>query len=234
MTLKDALTFVGIFPLCLVWTPVQKGSKDFKMAKMLGATLPLIKGIEIATYIVPTAFIPSSFPCPALVNEKLCGIHREKPSRCKTMPLYPYREERYQEELLKPHSGWECDISPAAPVLLQGKQILQRQDFDLEKQDLVEQAPILRRYAEYMLKYTPPLATSLSMASNQSKGGQVVTSLSSFITATKHGNAKEIAAKQLPVLLRYADQTSNDAKLLDYYNYYTMWSKEMAYLSQRP
>src|SRR5689334_10895219 len=73
LTLKDAMTYSGLFPLCLVWTPVQKGSKDFKMAKMLGASLPLANGNEIATLIVPTAFLPASFPCPALVDQKLCG-----------------------------------------------------------------------------------------------------------------------------------------------------------------
>jgi Fe-S-cluster containining protein len=233
LTVKDAVAYAGLFPLCFLWTPVHKGSIDFKMAKSLGASL-VVDGQDIATFIVPTAYLPSTFPCPALIDQKLCGIHREKPSRCKTMPFYPYRDEKFQEEFLKPRAGWECDTSPEAPAVLQGRQMLQRQDFDQEKTDLVEQAPILRHYAEFMLKYSPALAKNLLAASNQKSGRQIVTSLSSFLTAAKRADAKEIAAKQVPVLLNYANQTSSDPKLLEFHHQYRMWSKEMTYLSQRP
>ncbi|PKD40322.1 hypothetical protein U737_23950 [Methylomonas sp. LW13] len=46
-----------------------------------------------------------------------------------------------------------------------------------------EQIPQIRRYVDYMLKYTPQLVDSLVKVSLKPKGGQVVTSLSSFLTA---------------------------------------------------
>jgi uncharacterized protein YchJ len=49
---------------------------------------------------------------------------REKPSRCKTMPFYPYREEKNQAEFLKPREGWECDVSEAAPIVYAGREIV--------------------------------------------------------------------------------------------------------------
>ena len=100
LTFKDAFANIGRFPLCLSWTPVLKGSKDFPMVKTLGVTITVAKGQELAVLIVPTSFIPSSLPCPALQADNLCGIHESKPSRCKTMPFYPYRDERFQAELM--------------------------------------------------------------------------------------------------------------------------------------
>jgi hypothetical protein len=233
LTYKDAVAFAGLFPLAMVWTPVRKGSKDFKMAKTLGASIPLPNGIELASLIVPTAFIPGSFPCPALADQKACGIHRGKPSRCKTMPFYPYRDEKLQGDFLKPRQGWECDTSDEAPLVYEDGRILMREDFDMERSDLLEQVPILRRYAEYMLKYTPSLPGRLSLASVQEKGGQIVTSLSSLLTALRHPDAEGIALKQTPLLEAFANRTAGHPDLAEYHAYYTGWAKEMAFLSQK-
>ena len=204
------------------------------MVATLGTTIKLASRKELAVLIVPTAYIPSSFPCPALRDDNLCSIHFAKPSRCKTMPFYPYREERYQAELLTPLQDLPCDTSTAAPVVFQNDKIVFRDDFDNERRDLLEQVPILRCYAEYMLKYSPSLVRSLIHASNKAKAGQVVTSLSSFLTATKNADAQHIAHLQLPILNDYVEKTAGDMKLAGFHKNYLNWSKEMAYLSQRP
>lgn len=234
LTCKDAFTHAARFPLCFVWTPLRQGSKDYAQVATLGTTVKLPDGKELAVLIVPTAYIPSAFSCPALGNDNLCSIHENKPSRCKTMPFYPYREERFQAELLTPREGWACNTSTTAPLVFQDNKILFRDDFDYERQDLLEQVPTLKCYAEYMLKYTHSLVSSLIIASNKSKAGHIVTSLSSFLTATRNKDAKHIAEKQLPILNNYAEKTAGDPKLAEFHKNYLNWSKEMSYLAQRP
>jgi Fe-S-cluster containining protein len=233
LTCKDALANATRFPLCFVWTPLRQGSKDYPLVATLGTTIKLADRKELAVLIVPTAYLPSSFPCPALGEDNLCGIHNNKPSRCKTMPFYPYRAERYQADLLTPRPGWACDTSTSASVVFENNKIVFRDDFDHERQELLEQVPILRRYAEYMLKYSPSLINSLMHAASKTKAGHVVTSLSSFLTATKSADAKKIAQQQLPILKTYVEKTAGLTQLADFYRNYLNWSKEMAYLSQR-
>lgn len=232
LTCKDALAQVSRFPLGFVWTAVRPGSKDYAMVATLGTTIKLAHRQELAALIVPTAYLPKLFPCPALRDDHLCGIHLDKPSRCKTMPFYPYRDERYQAELLTPRPGWACDTSTAAPVVFKDRQVVLRDDFDQERRDLLEQVPVLRRYADYMLKYSPALAGALLNASSTAKAGQMVTSLSSFLTATRNPEAKRIAQQQLPMLNDYAARTAGDARLAEFHKNYRNWSQEMAYLSQ--
>lgn len=233
LTCKDALAHASRFPLGFVWTPVQQNSNDFSMTSKLGITIKLADRKELAVLIVPTSFIPSYFSCPALGEDNLCGIQRNKPSRCKTMPFYPYREEQYQFELLVPRKGWACDTSTDAPIVFQDKKIVFRDDFDQEKNELLEQVPLLRRYAEYMVKYSYPLINNLAVASMKSKGGHIVTSLSSFLTATKNADAKLIAEQQLPVLNSYIAKTADDPSLSEFHKQYVNWAKEMSYLAQR-
>jgi hypothetical protein len=118
-------------------------------------------------------------------------------------------------------------------VVFENNKIVFRDDFDHERQELLEQVPILRRYAEYMLKYSPSLISSLMHAASKTKAGHVVTSLSSFLTATKSADAKQIAQLQLPILKTYVEKTAGLTQLADFYKNYLNWSKEMAYLSQR-
>lgn len=232
LTCKDAFANASRFPLCFVWTPLRQGSKDYPLVATLGTTIKLTGRKELAVLITPTAYIPSSFPCPALGDDNLCSIHSNKPSRCKTMPFYPYREERYQAELLTPRQSWACDTSTAAPLVFQDNTIIFRNDFDNERQELLEQVPILRRYADYMLKYSASLVNNLIHASNKVKAGHVITSLSSFLTASKNADAKHIAQLQLPLLNDYVAKTAGDVKLAEFHRNYLNWSKEMAYLSQ--
>ena len=202
------------------------------MVSTLGTTIKLADRKELAVLIVPAAYLPSSFRCPVLGADNLCGIQHNKPSRCKAMPLYPYREERYQVELLPPRFGWACDTSSKAPVILQDNKIVFRDDFDRERQELLEQVPVVRRYADYMLKYSPMLPSHLIKASSKLSTAHVVTSLSSFLTATRNADAHHLAELQVPLLNNYAAKTADNTQLLDFHVNYSNWAKEMLYLAQ--
>lgn len=231
LTLNDALSHATRFPLALVWTPVHQGTRTFALTERLGTTIRLRKRKKIAVLIVPTAYIPPSFPCPELSAEGLCGIHAYKPLRCRTMPFYPYREEQDQADLLVPRKTWACDTSVAAPIVYRNKSIVERTDFERERRELLEQAVTMRAYADYVLKYMPWIVDSLDAVA-QNAGGNVISSLSSFLTAIRHIDAAGLAAHQLPLLKKYAAMTSGIPELVEYQRNYTGWAKEMEYLAK--
>jgi Fe-S-cluster containining protein len=230
LTLDDARRHAGRFPLALAWMPVARTSRNHELAKRLGVALKLRNRAQIAVVITPIAYLPPEFPCPELTPGGLCGIHETKPLRCRGMPFYPYREERDQADLLVPRKGWACDISPGAPLVYHDRRIVDRADFDRERAALLEQAPTMRRYAEYALKYMPWLLDSLDAAMRQ-PNGQVVTSLSSFFTAIKPDDAAVLAKLQRPVLQGYAARTSGMDALVEYRRHYAAWAEEMTYLA---
>lgn len=233
LTIEDAFRHAARFPLAMVWTPVREASKDFAMLAKLGAVFTLPNRKKLATLIVPTAYLPASFSCPALQDDNLCGIQMDKPLRCRTMPFYPYRDEQYQAELLNFPASWECDTSAAAPVVFDNQRILQADDFQAERQALEQQHPLIQRYADYTLKYNPKILGSLAQAAQKAKASQVVTSLSSFLTAIRAPNSKDIAEQQLTVLHQYLEKTANLKELADFHQYYQMSAKEMSYLAIR-
>ncbi len=233
LTLTDAYAHAGRFPLAMVWTPLRQQSKAFDLVGRLGVTLKLGGRKQVAVLIAPTGYLPNTFSCPALKPDGLCAIHVEKPLRCRTMPFYPYREEQDQADLLAPRKGWECDISAAAPVVYRQGKIALREDFDRERRELLQQAPLLRTYAEYMLKYTPSLAERLAEAATKGAGGNVVTSLSSFLTATRQLDVPGLAARQLGVLNDFAAKTAGQSDLAEFHRNYAGWAREMEYLAKR-
>jgi len=149
------------------------------------------------------------------------------------MPFYAYRDERYQAEVLAPRQGWGCDTSATAPLVLSGGRLVAGEDFERERQELLGQVPLMRRYASYMLKYSAWLVGSLALAATTQKAANVATSLSSFLTATKAEGAERIAALQRPVLDDFASRTAGDQRLASHHDNYLSWSKEMGYLAQR-
>lgn len=233
LTLKDAIKHAGCFPLAMVWTPVRPNARSFDLATRLGATVHLPKRKTVAVLIVPTAYLPTAFPCPELRSDGLCGIHADKPARCRTMPFYPYREERDQADLLVPRKGWTCDVSTNAPVVYRDHVILDRADFDREREELLEQAPVMRTYADYMLTYMPWIADELAKLAAKPQVGNMVTSLSSFLTATRRPDAAMIAAAQAPLYRAMAERTKDDPALRDYHGHYSGWAKEMDGLARR-
>jgi Fe-S-cluster containining protein len=231
LTLDDALNHAARFPLAMVWTAVPQGAKAFALIARLGISIRLSKRREIAALITPTAYLPPAFPCPELSPEGLCAIQANKPLRCRTMPFYPYRDEADQAELLVPRQGWACDTSLTAPVVYHNKRVVERSSFDLERKELLEQAPMMSAYAEYVFKYMPWIVESLA-AIAQKPGSNVITSLSSFLVAIKQFDVQAIAAQQLPLFKTYAARTSSDAALVEYHRNYAGWAKEMEYLAE--
>ena len=63
--------------------------------------------------------------------------------------------------------------------------------------------------------------------------GQIVTSLSSFITAIKRIDAAHIAAQQLSVLDAFADATTTMPEAAAHHRNYVGWAKEMKYFVDR-
>lgn len=233
LTIDDAFRHAGRFPLAIIWTPVKEVSKDFAMVAKLGTLIELPNHHKLAALVVPTAYLPATFSCPALLDNKLCGVHTEKPLRCRTMPLYPYREEQYQAELFKFPSDWACDTSEAAPVVFNNHRITFREDFDTERKALEAQHPLIQRYAEYTLKYNPKILSSLIQSAQKARGSQVVTSLSSFLTANRTPNSQAIAQQQLTVLNHYIEKTAHHKVLANFHQYYQLSAKEMSYLATR-
>lgn len=232
LTVNDAFAHAGLFPLALLWTPLRKGSKDFPLVSRLGVTVPLPKHPGLAALIVPTSYIPPAMPCPALDADNLCSIHASKPTRCRTMPFYPYREEQFQHELLQPQKGWECDTSTAAPVVFSNGKVLQRYDFDRERNELEKQVPLIRQFASYQFKYNPMLPAALALEAAKSRPGQIVTSLSSFLIATRNPDSRAIAQLQQPVLAAYLEMTAGASELKDFHDQYGAWLEEMSYLAR--
>jgi Fe-S-cluster containining protein len=232
LTVKDALIHAGRFPLALLWTPLRKGSKDFPMVSRFGVSVPLAKHPGLAALVVPTSYIPPAMPCPALGIDNLCTIHADKPTRCKTMPFYPYRNEQFQHELLKPRKGWECDTSATAPIVFQNGKITRRDDFDQEQRDLDEQVPLIRQFATYAFKYNPMLGATLALEAAKSIPGQIVTSLSSFLTATRNPDSRTVARLQQPVLAAYLEKTAGRPEFSEFHAQYGAWLEEMNYLAR--
>lgn len=231
LTLSDALENAIRFPLALLWIPVAQGAAAFRLGSQLGTAIQVGKRRRLALVITPVAYLPPAFPCPELGADNLCGIHANKPSRCRTMPFYPFRQEQDQADLLLPRPGWACDTSPSAPVVYRNQAIVERSDFDLERRELLNQAPTMRAYADYMLKYTPGIAQRLDAASMEPEG-KLITSLSSFLTAIKSIDATGVARQQLPIFEKYAASTATTAELLDYHRNYAAWAREMEFLAR--
>jgi hypothetical protein len=85
-----------------------------------------------------------------------------------------------------------------------------------------KQVPLIRQFASYQFRYNPMLAATLALEAAKSSPGQVVTSLSSFLTATRNPDSQTVARQQqpsLPPILRkqpggpsFADFTRNMAR----------------------
>lgn len=231
LTVTDALAHAGRFPLAVVWTPVKQGSKAFDMTARLGLALRLHDRRRLAVRIAPTAYLPPSFPCPALTPENLCAIHAEKPLRCRTMPFFPYREESDQADLLIPRPGWSCDTSPAARAVYRDRTVLEREDFDRERTVLLQQAPILRAYAEWIMKIVPGMEANLTRAAQKPGGGHVIVGFASLLRRLNDIDRSAVALAQRPLLAAFAEKVAGQPALAEYHRNYGDWGWEMERLT---
>ncbi len=219
LSLDDAIANAGRFPLAMIWTTLRQGAKAFAITAELGTTIELGKRKRLAVQIAPTAYIPPAFACPALAPDGRCGIHADKPARCRTMPFSPYREENDQADLLVPKPGWLCDTTTAAPVVYRDKKVVSREDFDLERGALVDQAATLRAYAD-RLATNPEVAAAVEKAAKKPRGGYVVLNFSAILPRLPQADAAAFSRLQIPVLTGFAERTAGDTDLADYHRYY--------------
>ncbi|MEO5336832.1 MAG: YkgJ family cysteine cluster protein [Magnetospirillum sp. WYHS-4] len=227
LTLDEALVHAGRFPLVLVWTPLRQGARAFSLTARLGTTVRLGKRKEFAVGVVPTSYIPPALACPALTTDGLCAIQDVKPTRCRTMPFSAYREEADQRDLLVPRPGWDCDVSAAAPVAYRDKEIVSRQDFDRERKALLDQAPILRRYADWLLAASPPLMENLLKMAAKPAGGHVIVNFATLLPHLPKVDMGDFTAKQAPLMVEFAARTAGIAALTDYHRRYRECAAEL-------
>jgi Fe-S-cluster containining protein len=220
LTIDDALAHADKFPLVVIWTPVRQAARSFRVTAAQGITIQLRKRRLAAVRISPTAYIPPTLPCPELTEEGLCGIHAAKPQRCRTMPFSAYRDEKDQDDLMIPRSGWVCDISDQAPLVYRDKTIIDRDDFEVEREQLVGDAAILKPYAEWLLDSAPSLRMELHKVAMKPAGGQVLVAFSTLIPRLPKVDIYAFAEKQFPVMKAFAETTAGDPGLAEFHQRY--------------
>jgi Fe-S-cluster containining protein len=233
LTLEEAFAQAGRFPLAMAWTPVPRNTRAFDLTAQFGTTVHLPNRKQVAVLIAPTAYLPSSFPCPALSEEGLCAIQADKPLRCRTMPFYPYRREEDQADMLVPRKGWVCDVSEHAPVVYRQRRIVDRADFDGERAALLAQAPVLRAYADTLLRLYPAVMAQLLAATRNPAKGSFVTGFASFLRHGRQDDAIGFAKQQHPVLIDVEARTTGTPKLAEYCAFYRQSAAELAWFARR-
>jgi len=213
LSIADALRHADRFPLFLLWTPVRPGGKSYDLTARLGFTLKLKKRKQAAVRLTAMSYVPSHSPCPALGVDGLCAVHETKPQRCRTMPLSGSRAESDQTDLLIPAPGWECDISAAAPVQYRDKKIVERTEFEAERTELLQDAEILRPFAELMLDSVPSLRMDLEKMASRPQGGHVIVNFSTLVPRLSNVDIYALAAQQLSVMEAFAALTQDNPDL---------------------
>lgn len=233
LTLNDAVRNAARFPLAMMWTTVRQGAKSYATTARLGTTVELGKRKQVAVQITPISYIPPKLACPALADDGLCSIHAEKPVRCKAMPFNPFREEADQSDLLVPRPGWLCDTSDQAPVVYRNKKIVDRADFQHEKQDLIDQVDVIRAYADRLVANSPNLTGALKNAANKPRGGYVVLNFSTIVPRLPQIDVTAFAQQQFPVLTEFAEKTENMEGAEDFHRYYCATAAGMKRVLER-
>jgi Fe-S-cluster containining protein len=208
------------FPLAMVWTVVRPDSKSFALSKRIGTTVKVARRREVAVQVSAMAYLPEAIKCPELTDDNLCGIQATKPLRCRTMPFYPYQEESDQDSLLIPRAGWTCDISKEAPLVYRDGKILDRQDFDMEWDRLKEQSRHIRPYADRLVASSAQLVRELEVLSKRSGGGRLALGFTGILPRLPNVDLKDFAARQLPVLRRFAEVTAENAAHRKFHDLY--------------
>lgn len=233
LTVREALAQAGRFPLALSWTLVKTSSRAHKAAAELGVNVSLANRKTVAVLLRPVLYLPAAFPCPALGDDKLCGIQDSKPLRCRTMPFDPCREEKDQAALLAPKQGWLCDVGAEAPVLYKNGKIQDPADFEAERAEMRAAAPAYRAYVQMTLKQSPPVANELLRAAMSPVSGRFAVSFWSFLKTRKEEDRSRFAKAQYGVLLAYAEKTKGQPDVEAYHTYYLKAAQELAYLAER-
>jgi Fe-S-cluster containining protein len=211
LTVGEALKSADRFPLAITITPIKPGARGYRAAGSIAASVVLPSKKTALLLVNPVSFVPPSMPCPELSDNNLCSIHIDKPVRCKAMPFYAYKDEDHQRDMLVPRAGWQCLTNADAPVVYRDQTIVDRVDYDEERTALVEQAPALRRWVEFLFKHDPVFSKRIVKATQSPLAGRVVIGFVSFLRFNKALDLLEFARKQQPVLDTWAEGTAGDA-----------------------
>lgn len=149
------------------------------------------------------------------------------------MPFSPTREEAEQSALLVPKPGWLCDISESAPVVYRDKKIINGDDFERERGQLMDQAAVLKTYADHLIATAPNVVAGLIQAANKKRGGYVVLKFTAVLTRMAHVDVADFCRLQLPVMTEYAEKTAGEKGLADYHEYYAECAATMEKLLAR-
>lgn len=220
LTVDEALSHAHKFPLAMTITPIKPGARGYRSAGSIAASVVLPSRKTALLLVAPVSFVPPSMSCPELAEDNLCSIHIDKPVRCKAMPFYAYKDEDYQRDMLVPRAGWQCLTNADAPVVYRDQTIVDRVDFDEERIALVEQAPALQRWVEFLFKHDPVFSARIVKATQSPLAGRVVIGFVSFLRFNKARDLLEFARKQHPVLDTWAERTAGDAKVAQFHQYY--------------
>lgn len=203
----------------MLWTVVPPGSPSAGLVARLGATVTIGRKKPLPVEVSAVVWLPETMACPELTADGLCGIHATKPQRCRTMPFYAGREEADQAAFLLPRPGWQCDISRAAPAVYDGGVILDRADFDAERQRLEQQAATLRAYATRLVSQSAPLVRDLEVLGKRPGGGRLALAFTGILPRLGADTAA-FARQQVPVLRGLAARTAEDPAQRRFHDYY--------------
>ncbi|MCK5446088.1 MAG: YkgJ family cysteine cluster protein [Rhodospirillaceae bacterium] len=220
LSIDDALAHAERFPLFLLWTPVRAGGKSYDLTAQLGFQLKLKNRKQAAVRITPVSYVPTNMACPALEPGGLCGVQENKPQRCRTMPLSASRAQSDQADLLIPKAGWLCDTSDTATLVYRDNKIVAGEDFQAEREQLLSDAEILRPFGQLMLDSQPSLRTQLQKIALRPHGGHLIINFSSLIPRLAKIDIYDFAAKQLAVMIDFADRTAGKAEFSDEHKRY--------------
>ena len=220
LTLVEAVEHASRFPLAMMITPMKADTKGYASLPDIGVSLPGGGKKPLMLLVTPVSFIPASSPCPQLGPDNLCTIHAHKPLRCRAMPFYAYKDEDHQLDQLSPRKGWLCDTSSQAPVVYRDRQILERTDYDRERQALADQAPVLQRYVNQLLAWDPAMQARITQAARTPGASKVVTGFVSFLRQDRQYDLVDFARQQYPVLNTWLQATAGNPKLAEYNRYY--------------
>lgn len=219
LSIEEALKWADTFPLAMSATPLKPGTRGYA-TKDVAVTFSARAKKPIQLIVTPVAFIPPATPCPKLADNSLCMIHEEKPQRCRTMPFYAYKNEDSQRDMLVPRPGWKCATSDDAPVVYRDRQIVDRAEFQRERDLLQGQSSVLQRYVDTLGRYDPGFSIRVQKAAKAAVPGRVIVGFVSWLRQNKELDVLDFARRQYPVLRKWFEKTSGDPRAAQFTSYY--------------
>ena len=227
LTVGEALAMADRFPLALSISPVKSGARGQSVVERIGVSIQILSRKRVSFVATPMSFVPPFMACPALRDDRLCGIHANKPVRCRAMPFYAFKDEDSQADMLVPRKGWLCETGPDAPVVYQGRKLVDRADFDRERTALIDQAAQLQRHIDLLLQHNPALLARLTKAAQAPLGGRVAVGFLAFLRYDRTVDLLAFAKQQYPVLESWIARTDDDVRAAEFNRFYRQALFEM-------